>query len=70
MLGLEHNQVLGAAWERLAAMVEAGASLVDLPDTGRATLPRRGQDLHLEARTSASKTVIGHHFSLLWARHP
>src|SRR5204863_5835907 len=24
-----------------------------LPGTGRATLPRRGQDLHLEARTSA-----------------
>jgi len=52
MLGLEHRQVLGTPWGRLGALVEGGESLVDLPDTGKATLPRRGQDLHLEARTS------------------
>jgi signal transduction histidine kinase len=52
MLGLRHEQVMGTAWGRLAGLVEGGESLVDLPDTGKATLPRRGQDLHLEARTS------------------
>ena len=52
MLGLEHGQVLDTPWDSLASMVESGESLVDLPDTGKATLPRRGQDLHLEARTS------------------
>ncbi len=52
MLGLSHDQVIDAAWERLGGLVEGGESLIDLPETGKATLPRRGQDLHLEARTS------------------
>jgi len=53
MLKIEPAEVVSVPWSLLAAAVEGGASLVELPETGRATLPRRGQDLHLEARTSA-----------------
>ena len=53
MLGLAQKQVVGTSWQALAGIVEGGATLIDLPETGKATLPRRGQDLHLESRTSA-----------------
>jgi PAS domain S-box-containing protein len=53
MLGVAQSQVIETSWDLLGGVVEGGASLIELPETGRATLPRRGQDLHLEARTSA-----------------
>jgi PAS domain S-box-containing protein len=52
MLVVKPDQVLGTPWHGLAGHVEGGTSLMELPETGRATLSRRGQDLHLEARTS------------------
>ncbi|MFL5797226.1 MAG: ATP-binding protein [Actinomycetota bacterium] len=53
LLAVDPREAVGVPWPRLAAAVEGGASLLELPETGRATLHRRGQDLHLEARTSA-----------------
>jgi PAS domain S-box-containing protein len=53
MLGVAQAQVVGTSWDQLGAVIDGGATLVELPETGRATVPRRGQDLHLEARTSA-----------------
>jgi signal transduction histidine kinase len=53
MLKVDPNEVVGVPWSLLAAGLEGGSSLVELPETGRATLARRGQDLHLESRTSA-----------------
>ena len=52
MLGLSVGDVVGIRWAELAERVEGGASIAELPETGRATLVRRGQDLHIEARSS------------------
>ena len=53
MLGLSQEEIVGTPWSKLAERAEGGVSLAELPETGRATLPRRGgQDLHVEARSS------------------
>ncbi len=52
MLRLTADDVVGIRWAELAEKVEGGSSIAELPETGRATLVRRSQDLHLEARSS------------------
>src|SRR6266511_4400523 len=52
ILRLTADDVVGIRWAELAEKVEGGSSIAELPETGRATLVRRSQDLHLEARSS------------------
>lgn len=54
MVGLDRDFVVGSSWSEVATAVPGSSdSLGELPEVGTATLTKDGQEVFLEARTSA-----------------